>query len=128
MELQQCTGPINKLAAFGISRESRRGGYTTFKDCPGLIKENFYDIQKRLYGGIFCKDITGWCVGDLVVWGLFGFSKEHKVPYRTLMDSKWVCKCTCGCWQVLRYRKIMDMKKGMRKAKCEKCIAGWDAK
>ena len=120
--LPEMTRPVDKKGSLLLGKGERDNLYKT---CPQVLKENFYDLQKRKYGKVVSKDITGWIIGNLVIEGLYQFTYESMIPKNEIDRSLWVARCTCGAYELFRYSTLKNFTRISEKVTCNHCRRGW---
>lgn len=76
-------------------------------------------IPTQLYNGRKIHDLTNHISGKMKVVGFFDSKKRSGKKLR--FNTRWVCLCTCGNYQVLTAKAINKKRTESDILQCEKC-------
>lgn len=109
--LPECSGPVNKAAAFGLSTDVRDAVYS---ECPTLYPGSFRDLQRRK--GVYLEDMTGWkTINGTVVVGLISMNDGFE-------STLWALKCQCGKYFTMKGRGIRHRCRKGYETVCLECL------
>ena len=106
-QLQNCTRPVDRLAAQGVSPSKR---LMTLSECPTLYPGTVKDLQRRT--GLVLEDLTGLITqnGTTVV-GLVSMDSGFG-------STIWAVRCECGKFYTRKGRLLRNI---IRKGYTEVC-------